>query len=65
MEMLKAHCVNTAEEFDCLIPFEVRDRDKHTLDVWVIREDGSVQLVHVIKLTVIDVVNVKSFLDGE
>ena len=65
MEMLKAHFVNSETEFDCLLPFQMRDKDKHTLDLWVIRENGSVMLVHATKLTIIDVANVKAFLDGE
>lgn len=65
MEMLKAHFVNTDQEFDCLVPFQMRDRDKHTLDLWVIRENGSIMLAHAMKLTIIDVANVKAFLDGQ
>ncbi len=65
MEMLKAHFENSDTEFDCLVPFQMRDRDKHTLDLWVIRDNGSIMLVHAMKLTIIDVANVKSFLHGE
>lgn len=62
MDMIKAMFDDGYERWECLVPFQVRDREQHTLDVWCIKANGEILLIQAQHIKIIGSEKVKNFL---